>query len=615
MPRKNTNRITKKEIGAALKSIYSNETGDRLDMRVHRAERPGKKKILIGLIVFFGLIAFVSWMGIFVFSKFGGSAADNLKLSIVGEEKPVAGKEIEYEVRYKNNDDFPLAAAELGLFLPKSFIMSGSEPVLASKNTFKIGTLEIGGEGVLKFKGKFFSTDGTKEVLQAVLTYKPANFNSNFQKVSNMEVVISGSTFDGSLEGPDKLSAGDTATYNLSYQNKSEEAFDRVAIDAILPQDFMISTTTPTIGKNNRWEIGKLEGGKEGELEIKGSFASGAKGQQDVVLRLGIIDESGGFLPLIEKKIATEVVGSDMVTTFMINSTDNFTAAKWGETLNYSITYKNGGNKTLYNVKFSTAIIGTPNEQGKPIIDWQSLKDANHGKVSGNEITWSKNEIAGLSQVKPGQEGTIDFSVKIINKPVNPSYKDYKIDSILSSEIERVGDVVVKRQLQSNKITAFLVSDAEFTSQARYYDSNNNLVGSGPVPPKVGQKTTYKIYWKLTNSMHELDDIKISADLSEGVVFSNSNADAGSLALDSSLKKIIWSLNLLPNSANTISGQFDLSITPLESDVGKALDLLANIEFTAKDKSTGGTITINAGNETTALADDPYVTSGGKVQN
>ncbi|MFH1193736.1 MAG: hypothetical protein V1661_01950 [bacterium] len=606
-------RIPKKEINKALDTIYHSDAGKKLDMQVHRATRPGKRKILIGLIVFFGLIALVSWLGIIVFSQFGGSAADNLKINIVGNEKPSAGVEAQYEVSYKNNDSFPLASAEFGLFFPKSFILSGSEPSLGDKNSLKIGTLEVGAGGIIKFRGKFFATDGAKEVLQAVLTYKPSNFNSNFQKVSNLEITISGSSFDGSLDGPDKLSAGDKAVYTLTYQNKLDEPLENVVIDAVLPQDFIISTTTPAIGKNNRWEIGKLDAKSGGEIDLTGAFSSGAKGAQEIVLKLGIIDKDGGFLPLIEKKSAVEVISGDLLTSFTINGVSDFNSARWGEPLNYSITYKNAGNKTLYNVKFSVSIVGTPSEQGRSIIDWQSLRDANRGQVSGGTIIWTKNEIPGLAQIKPGTEGIIDFSIGLVPKPANPSYKDYKIDSALTSEIERVGDVAVRRKLESNKITAYLTSDAQFMSQARYYDANNNVVGSGPIPPKVGEKTTYRVYWKATNSMHELDDLKVSADLPDGVVFSAPSSDAGTIALDGSLKKVVWSLNMLPNTANTITAQFDLSVIPIAGDAGKIIDLLKNIEFSARDKSTGGTIIISGGNETTALPDDPYVTKDGKV--
>jgi hypothetical protein len=256
-----------------------------------------------------------------------------------------------------------------------------------------------------------------------------------------------------------------------------------------------------------------------------------------------------------------------------------------------------------------------PKEQGRTIINWASLNDANGGHVDGESVVWTKNEIAGLAKIKPGEEKNLDFSVNIISKPQSPSYRDYKVDGSLTAEIERVGNVLVRRKLQAGKVTAFVLSDAAFTSQARYYDANNNAVGSGPIPPKVGEKTTVRVYWKVTNSMHDLENIQVNGNLPDGVVFASPSADAGTVELDSSLKKIVWSLNLMPASLGSVSAQFDLTISPTAKDAGKAINLLQEVVFTARDKSTGGTITIPVGDETTALADDNFVTPGGKIQN
>lgn len=604
--------VSKREINATLKSIYQDEDGKKIDMRVHKIKKQqsGGRRILIGLIVFFALIAVVSWLGVLIFSRLGGGGLDNLQLEISGKKQVSATDEIEYQIKYINKEDIPLASAEIGLYMPKSFIISESKPVLDEKNKLKIGTLKSGQGGIIKIKGKFFAAEGDKETLQAVLTYKPSNFNSNFQKVATIEVEISGSAFDGSLEGPDKLVAGDGATYKLTYKNKSDEDLENVAIDVVLPGGFIISTSTPQIDKNKRWNIGKLESKSEGEVLIKGSFGSDAAGDKDIIFKLGALDKDKTFLTLIEKKSTTNVVGGDMITTLMINGKDNFNTARWGDSLNYSITYENEGKDTLYDITLRMIITGLPKESGKTIVDWSKFNDLNKGQQKEDTIVWTKKQVSSLGKLKPNGKGVIDFTLGIIPKPTNPSYKDYKIDSILEIEIARAGNLAVKRKLQSNKITTFINSDTAFISEARYYDDGNSQIGSGPIPPKVGQKTTYKIYWKVANSMHELEEMRVSGVLPSGAVFSGGKADAGTVALDSSLKKVEWTLNRLPTSVHSISAEFDMTLTPGKDDVGSSASILEKIIFTAKDKSTGGTITISGGDETTTLPDDPYVTSG-----
>lgn len=612
MPPKRKKTITTKEINAALNTIYHDEAGKKVDMRIRKANGHNWRRILVGSIVFFGLIFAVSWLGIMFFGGFGGSS-DNLKLEILGDKNVTAGADIEYEIKYKNNGDMPLASSEIGLYLPKTFVLSSSTPLLDDRDVLKIGTLEAGDGGSIIINGKFFSAEGEKNVLQAVLIYKPSNFNSTFQKVAKLEVETSGSVFDGSLEGPDKISVGSDVEYELTYINISSGDLENLAIEAVLPADFIISTSTPAIDKDNHWALGTLKPQEEGSVKIAGSFGSGAKGNEVLSLKLGIINEDETFLSLIEKTITTEVIGGDFSTTLTVNGVNTNTTVRWGKTLNFCIAYKNEGKEILYDVELAMDLSALPKEKGKSILDWISLIDMNKGNISGETITWTKNEISGLKQIKADGQGTIDFSIDLISKPASPSYKDYKVDSVLKTKIGKIGNLAVAKTMQANKITIYIDSDAELESQARYYDDSNVAVGSGPVPPILGQKTAYKIYWKITNSMHELENIIVSADLGNNVVFGAGSADAGTIALDPSLKKVQWTLNRLPISVGSISGIFDVSLTPTAQDMGNVLDILENIVLTAKDKSTGGTIIVAASNETTDLKDDPYVTVGGRV--
>ena len=620
LPRQRKKKITTREINATLGAIYHDEAGKKIDMKIHRAERRGWRRLLIGSIIFFGLIFTVSWLGIFFFSNFSGFGADNLKLEIAGDKKIVAGAGVEYEIYYKNNEDMPLASSEIGLFFPKAFVLSSSTPLLDDRNVLKVGTLRPGHGGSIKISGKFFAAEREKHVLQAALTYKPSNFNSTFQKIAKLEIEIFGSVFDGSLEGPDKISVGSDAEYELVYKNKSNETLKNLAIEAVLPADFMASSSTPAIDKNNRWLLEKLEAQAEGRVKLRGSFNSGAKGSRDISLKLGTIDKDGVFLALIEKVMTSEVIGGNFITTLAVNGSSNNGTVRWGQPLNYSLTYKNDGAETIYDAKLRMNIVALQKEGGRSIINWSSLVDTNNGRSSGETIVWTKKEISGLGQIRKGEQGTLNFSIDLIPRPAGassagPSYKDYKIEGVLEVEIARIGNLAMEKKMQANKITTFVDSDTEFSSQARYYNDGNIAVGSGPLPPRVGQKTSYKIYWKITNSMHELENIVVSADLGKNAVFSLASAEAGTVALDSTLKKVEWTLNRLPTSISAISASFDAALTPSAEDVGNIAKLLENIILTAKDKSTGGTITISAGDETTELKDDSYVTVGGRVQN
>jgi len=56
-------------------------------------------------------------------------------------------------------------------------------------------------------------------------------------------------------------------------------------------------------------------------------------------------------------------------------------------------------------------------------------------------------------------------------------------------------------------------SEANFVSEVRYFTPEGAPLGTGPLPPKVDKRTVYRVFWKLDNSLHQLDEIKVEAIL------------------------------------------------------------------------------------------------------
>jgi len=103
------------------------------------------------------------------------------------------------------------------------------------------------------------------------------------------------------------------------------------------------------------------------------------------------------------------------------------------------------------------------------------------------------------------------------------------------------------------------------------------------MPPKVGEKTTYKIYFTVANRTNEIENARFEMDLGEISVWSGS-AKAAVGDIKSEGGKLIWDIGLIP--ANTgqftknIEASFEVSIVPRDSDIGKTLNLIDVITFT-----------------------------------
>jgi hypothetical protein len=316
----------------------------------------------------------------------------------------------------------------------------------------------------------------------------------------------------------------------------------------------------------------------------------------EIKVRLEKKLENGEAYIFWEKTITPELVSSDLNLTMILNGSKNDGALNFGQTLNYSLTYSNRGASSYQDVVIMAALSGD-------FLDWNSLQDSNKGTVQNNTIIWTKNEIPALSEIKPGANGGIDFSLNLL------SFRDGDLGknmSIVSYGQYSINNKTIKGQdNKSNAVTSKINSDLSLSEQIRYFNEDNLPVGSGPLPPKVGTKTSFKVYWTVRNNLHELTDARVIFSLPSYVTWENGNTtNVGNLYFDEASRQVIWEIGRLPLSVYRADAEFNISITPTDADRNKILVLSPGSTVSAMDTDTKDTIIKKIGSKTTRLEDD-----------
>jgi hypothetical protein len=142
-------------------------------------------------------------------------------------------------------------------------------------------------------------------------------------------------------------------------------------------------------------------------------------------------------------------------------------------------------------------------------------------------------------------------------------------------------------------------------------------VGEGPLPPKVGEKTSLRVYWRLNNTLHELDKTKVSLSLPPNTSFEGrTKVQAGSIYYDQVLNQVIWDLGRIPLSVATVEGEFSLSLIPTINDQNKILIISPGSTVSAIDLENNSEIKLNTAPKTSKLEDDDIASlnNSGKVQ-
>ena len=111
------------------------------------------------------------------------------------------------------------------------------------------------------------------------------------------------------------------------------------------------------------------------------------------------------------------------------------------------------------------------------------------------------------------------------------------------------------------------------------------------LPPAVNVDTTYRIIWTLANTLHEVNDIIVSADLPSNVAWVHKyDVSAGEIEYSASNNNVTWRLNRMPLDVTTVTVGFDLKLTPLASQVDEVANLTKKITMTGTDSITAGKI-------------------------
>ena len=392
-------------------------------------------------------------------------------------------------------------------------------------------------------------------------------------------------------QGPDNLIPGDNAEFTYNIENTSTKTLAGLEfrLDQLDGFVYDSATPTPTVEHQNRWSVPALEPGAATVIDVSGTFSSNARGPESLHGRIGFAD-GDSLVTIAEADASTSVQKSDLSVGLIVNGSDQAPAVSLGDTLNFTVNWKNAGDVHLKDVTISAELPSQP--AGTELIDWPSLKDDLGGTRQGSVVTWTSKQIPDLVDLAPDAEGSLNFSVQLVKDvPANVGNGDLEIDALCRVEIGKAGKTA-GREIVGSPLAIKLNSDTVFKAAGRYFDESGVPLGSGPLPPKVGQKTTYRIFWTITNSLHELSNLTIATLLPQGVKWSGTprQVDAGDLSFDDTGRIATWRLNRLPTSIKQVVVSFDVEVTPTAADAGNIMDITGDSKFEALDKATNSVI-------------------------
>ena len=592
-----------------LRTIYAEKDGEMPDLtKLDRRQTSRLTRFLAASVIVLAVIAGAAWGGFFLWTRGVFQNEAPLEVSFEGPDHVSAGQLAYFTIHYRNREALPISGLEMKLNLPLGFTILSASPEAIDGTNWKFDTLSGDSDGSIVLSGIFRSEVPSTQTMQAFFTYAPSNTSSTFQEIAVWRATIDQSVLKVAVTGPEKALPGDEATYVVNIQNASSERVERVRVAAVLPTGFTVTGAEPAANAPDiapQWDVEGIDPGALMAFTLHGRFTTTASGDQMLGARVHLLTEDGTELAQASADTHTDVLGGNLAFHLVANGSSETTSVDLADTVRVSIDYANSGNERIEGVEFSLNVDGG----GKTLpIDWEKA-DLGGGTRSGSTITWTD----GLQSLDPNASGIIDVSLPIVSDLKTATTAD-RVSLTLSASLTKVGSVESPRTIEAPAVVVAINSDLNGSAEARYYTDEGEPIGTGPLPPKAGETTTYRIFWDLSNTIHGLSNVVLTTNLPPDVTWiDKKQSDIGAITFDGTTRLVRWTIPALPTSIPVASGFFDVAITPDENDAGAFFKLTNATSIDAHDDTTGDTISHALDILTTELPTDESAAGKGIV--
>lgn len=561
--------------------------------------------------IYFAVFALITALGgaafggyIYFFRTFSKS---DVVLKIRGPASVESGENAQFFVSYQNKSRFALQDAVLTFEWPE-----GSQPSADNgglKIEKRLGVIASGRESSAAFEGRLFGAKNDKMPLKAVLQYRPENSEKSYEASAVFEPIIGKTPFSIVMILPPRAVSGKETEILLEYQNLSETVFDNMRLKIEYPDGFLFSSAEPSPSfASHIWDFDRLAGKETGKIKIIGVLAGQEKETKLFRAILGRQDKTEDIIAFTAEEYTIQVSSTVLFVYQTVNNTRELNAG-FGDDLEYKIVYRNTSDVAIPNVVITAKLDGKSVDYKNLSIRWGSYSGATQS------IIWNSAGMPALALLAPGEEGEVSFSVRLKkaidifgSADTNPIVSN--IVSITSGQIpESLRGIPVGNE---DRLDIKMKTILGFSALGFYQSPSSPIANSGPIPPRAGQKTTYNIVWQISNSVNDINDARIEAQLPGHVAWEGAySPQSANISYDGATSKVVWNIGRVPAGTGYVmpllQSAFKISITPGFSDVGKTVNLISGSVFSGVDSFTLETIESRAENKTTNLPEDAYI--------
>ncbi|MGA1050129.1 MAG: hypothetical protein ACO3TG_01420 [Minisyncoccia bacterium] len=568
-----------------------------------------KKQLTLYTILLIGLVGIGLSIGFFYQANQQRFSDQRVRLEITGSSQVLAGEEVEYTLKYINDNQVSLKNSKITVEIPNALIDSSLDILGQNKSEireYELPELTPMSKGEIIIKGRLIGELGSIHTIKATLNYMPTILTSSFDSKTEFATTIADSPVIVDIQAPLQSVSGDILNYVISVNNRGDNDLNNLELQLEYPDTFAFSSATvaATGNSKNIFTIPNLKSKSSYELTVIGNL--GGNQQEIKIIKAKIGESRQGAFTLYASSQKSTTLGSPYVN---LAQKVTPTIAVAGDSLNYTVTFRNNTN-----VRIGEGFLKV--QLDSKLLDLTGLRIRGaEFEPSTSTIIWRANAIPQLKTFAPNEQGEVSFSIPIKKTIPIETFQDtnYVIKTNVTFESNEIPTALgVNKIIQGNSSEVKLATKLIPKVTMAYVSRDSSIINTGPIPLRLAQTTTFTVSLEIENLINDVSGVSFRTSLPENVFWTGKKVVSnGDITYNERTKEIIWNVDKVPANTGLLRplyrAVFQIGITPTINQLGGEPRLLNGISYTGKDDFTGIDLSGNLSVSSVSDASQIYV--------
>lgn len=501
--------------------------------RIETEDKPKRRYrsfILLGSLFIFVAVAIISSLFLYL----GGNqiSSANIQVSVQGPSLTGGGEVFPLQVAVTNHNTVPIESTTLILKYPIGTRSVGDAPRNLFEERIPLEKLTPGEVRNVPVNIAIFGEENTEKTIEATIEYRVEGSNGMFYKDADpLTFRISSTPLVLRVESIKKVASGQLIDVTMTAVSNASSPLNDVLITASYPTGFTYESSDPEpVFGQNVWRIDELLPEQSKTIKLKG-IVSGLTEETFVInFTAGPANPDNQFLvgsKLAEAKIDFTIERPFIDVGITIdNDNDREVVLSEGKVSSVKVDIKNTLDETVYDMVVEVVPGGNALTENSIKSD-QGFYDSNTGTVR-----WEVSNNSSFDKILPGDTRSLEFTVIPGSVRTTTSY-----DLVVNVYARRVAESsALETLIGTVKAEAKYSSNISVGSQAGR--NSGSFSDSGPVPPKVGQTTTYTLILVAEAGANDITDAVVETSLPLHANWNDEYEAEGAITYNSVSKKL-----------------------------------------------------------------------------